>query len=116
MYAITHAPYTGSTVADGTAGPPQYGTAVNREVYGWYPQASQVPVGNDDVSLRVITSLIVLVPDASVFKAGDRIALPGGDIDDDADAFRVSRDVRDYTTGPFGYKPGGEVVVEKVSG
>lgn len=108
-YTITHAPYTGSTVSDGTQGPPQFGSPVSREVYGWYPEFSQIPTGNDDVTLRVRTALVVLVPDTSPYKAGDKITLPSGD-------YRVSQDVRDYTTGPFGYKPGGEIVVEKVSG
>jgi hypothetical protein len=108
-HTITHAPYTGSTVADGTQGPPQYGTPVTRNVYGWYPQSSQVPVGNDDVTLRVKTGLVVLVPDPSVYKAGDKVTI-------NAAEYRVSEDVRDYTTGPFGYKPGGEIVVEKTSG
>lgn len=106
---VTHTPYTGSTVADGTQGPPQYGTPVVREVYGWYPQASEVPVGNDDVSLRVKTSLIILVPDVSPYKAGDKVSVAGK-------AYLVSADVRDYTTGPYGYNPGGQIVVEKVSG
>lgn len=108
---VTHTPYTGSTVADGTQGPPQYGSSVVREVYGWYPQASQVPFGNDDVSLRVKTSLVLLVPDVSVYKVRDKVVVPGK-----TDPFFVSEDVRDYTTGPFGYQPGGEIVVEKVSG
>lgn len=108
-YTISHAPYLGSTVADGTSGPPQYGTPVTRNVFGWYPQSSEVPVGNDDVSDRVKTSLIVLVPDSSVYKAGDKVTIESA-------VFRVSEDVRDWTKGPFGYQPGGQIVVEKVSG
>lgn len=109
MYSISHYPYTGSTAADGTAGPPQYGSAVPREAFGLYPKSSEVPVGNDDVSQRVITSLILLVPDATVYKAGDKVTFRTND-------YLVSEDVRDDTTGPFGYAPGGEIVVEKVSG
>jgi hypothetical protein len=89
---------------------------VSREVYGWEPQSSEVPVGNDDVTLRVINSRIVLVPDVTPYKVGDRIAFPGANIDDDNQAYRVSQDDRDYTNGPFGYMPGGAIVVEKVSG
>jgi hypothetical protein len=106
---VTHASYAGSTAADGTNCPPQYGTAVSREVYGWYPQSSEVPVGDDDVSLRVRTALIVLVPDVSPYRAGDKVVVGG-------QTYLVSEDVRDYTTGPYGYNPGGQIVVEKTSG
>jgi hypothetical protein len=108
-FTVTHNPYTGSTVADGTQGPPTYGSAVSRSVFGWYPQSSEVPVGDDDVSDRVKTSLIVLVPDVSVYKAGDKVTI-------NSQAYLVSEDVRDWTKGPFGYKPGGQIVVEKTSG
>ena len=115
-FAITHAPFTGSTAADGTAGPPQYGTPVSREVFGWYPKSSELVGGapgassaNDDYTHRVNTSLVVLVPDVSVYKSGDKVTI-------DSAAYLVSEDVRDFTTGPFGYKPGGQIVVEKTSG
>lgn len=106
---VLHAPYTGSTVTDGTQGPPQYGTPVTRNVFGWYPQSSEVPVGNDDVSLRVKTSLIVLVTDTSVFKAGDKVTVDG-------QTYLVSEDVRDWSKGPFTSKQRGQIVVEKTSG
>lgn len=82
---------------------------MTRNVFGWYPSGSQVPVGNDDVTLRVVNSLIVLVPDPSLFKAADKVTIQAKD-------YLVSQDVQDFTTGPFGYKPGGQIVVEKVSG
>lgn len=117
MYTISHRPYTGTTAADGTAGPPQYGSAAPREVYGWYPGsgssggASSNIAGGDDYTLRVVTSRVILVPDASPYSPLDKVVFPG-----ETDEFLVSKDVRDYNTGPFGYNPGGEVVVEKVSG
>lgn len=119
MYTVSHSPYTGTTVADGTAGPPQYGSAVPRDVYGWYPgigggaasAAASSVGGGDDYTLRVVTSRVVLVPDASPYSPLDKVVFPG-----ETDPFFVSKDVRDYNTGPFGYNPGGEVVVERVSG
>lgn len=114
---VTHAPYTGSTVADGTQGPPQYGSSVVREIYGWYPGSGQVSAASssvasgDDYILRVITSRVLLVPDTNPYSTLDRIVFPGETV-----PFFVSKDVRDFTNGPFGYQPGGEIVVEKVSG
>lgn len=106
---ILHAPYTGSTDADGYPTGDGYGDAVERDSYGWYPLSSQLsPAGEYD--RRVITSKVVLVPDPSVFSPRDQITLP------DSDVYFVSEDRRDYTTGPYGYDPGGEIVVEKVSG
>ena len=108
-YTISHASYTGYTAADGTAGPPQYGTVVSRKVFGWYPLSSEVPIGDDDVTHRVETSLVVMVPDVSPYKVGDKLTIGAKD-------YLVYEDVRDFTTGPFGYKPGGALIVERVSG
>lgn len=111
---IQHAPYTGSTDNDGYPTGDAHGTAVDRPSYGWYPLSSQLsPAGEYD--RRVITSKVVLVPDPKVFKARDKIVLPGDGAEDDRTYF-VSEDMRDYTTGPYGYDPGGEIVIEKVTG
>jgi hypothetical protein len=115
-YSIQHAVYEGSTDDDGYSIAPTYGDPVTRKVYGWYPQTSEVPVGNDELTNRVIASIVVMVPDISPYSAGDLVAFPGGTISDDESAYRVSRDVRDFNNGPFGYKPGGEIVVERVRG
>lgn len=116
-YTITHAVYVPeSEDADGYPTAEDWATPVSRSVYGWYPQSSEIPVGNDELAQRVITNKIVMVPDPSLFGPGDRIAFPGDDITDDESAYRVSEDVRDFNTGPFGYKPGGAVVVERVRG
>lgn len=77
--------------------------------YGWYPLASEVPLGNDDYTQRVIASIAVGVPDVSLYKPGDLVILDGED-------FVVSQDVRDFTTGPFGTGYGGVIVVERVTG
>lgn len=104
-----HAPYTGSTDTDGYPTGDEYGTAVERVSYGWYPLSSQLsPAGEYD--RRVITSKVVLVPDPTVFAARDRVTLPTDDV------YFVSEDIRDYTTGPYQYDPGGEIVIEKVTG
>lgn len=117
QYTIAHAAYTsGGTTVDGYPIPEGYAAAVDRLVYGWYPQTSEIPVGNDELTQRVITNKIVMVPDVSVYSPGDRIAFPGDTITDDESAYRVSEDVRDFNTGPFGFKPGGAIVVERVRG
>jgi hypothetical protein len=106
---IGHAKYVGSMSTDGYPGSPTFQATVDRPSYGWYPLASEVPIGNDDYSQRVITSLVVGVPDATVYRPGDLVILNG-------ENYVVSEDVRDFTTGPFGIGPGGVVIVEKVSG
>jgi hypothetical protein len=114
-YTITHKPYTGSTDSDGYPTGDEYGSPVSRRVFGWYPLSSQLsPAGEYD--RRVITSKVLQVPDVSVYSPRDRVALPGDDVADDNKAYFVSADVRDYNTGPFGFKPGGEVILEKVTG
>jgi hypothetical protein len=116
-YTIIHAVYqSGGTDADGYPIPEGHADPVERLVYGWYPQTSEIPVGNDELAQRVITNKIVMVPDVSMYGPGDLIAFPGDDINDDESAYRVSEDVRDFNTGPFGYKPGGAIVVERVRG
>ena len=116
-YTIQHASYQPpGTDGDGYPIPEGHGDPVDRQVYGWYPQSSEATVGNDELSHRVITNKIVMVPDVSPYKPGDRVAFPGDDITDDESAYRVSEDVRDFNTGPFGFKPGGAIVVERVRG
>lgn len=113
-FTVSHAAYVGSTDSDGYPTGDGYGSPVDRLVFGWYPLSSQLsPAGEYD--RRVVTSKVVLVPDPSVFSPRDRVILPGsGDVD--SRTFFVSEDVRDYTTGPFSYKPGGEIVLETISG
>jgi hypothetical protein len=114
-YTIQHAVYAGDVDDDGRTTAPIYGDPVDRKVMGWYPRSSQVPVG-DELALRVMSGIIIMVPDVTPYSAGDRIAFPGADIDDDEQSYRVAEDVRDFNNGPFGYKPGGEIVVERVRG
>lgn len=116
-YTIQHAAYQAAGEdGDGYPIPEGHGEPVDRLVYGWYPQTSEVPVGNDELTQRVITNKIVMVPDVSPYHPGDLIAFPGDDITDDESAYRVSEDVRDFNTGPFSYRPGGAIVVERVRG
>lgn len=123
QYTIKHASYTApGTDADGYPIPEGHGAAVDRQVFGWYPQSSQAGAGastvvtGDEYAQRIITNKIVMVPDVTIYTPGDLIAFPGDDITDDESAYRVSRDVQDFNTGPFGYKPGGAIVVERVRG
>jgi hypothetical protein len=113
-YAVQHSAYIGSTDTDGYPTGDEYGSPVARAAYDWYPLSSQLsPAGEYD--RRVITSKVLMVPDPSAFSSRDRVVLPGeGDVKDRT--YFVSEDMRDYTTGPFGYDPGGEVVLEKVTG
>lgn len=114
LKTIGHRKYVGSMSADGYPGapafsPPDTDPPNEYPSYGWYPLASEVPLGNDDYTQRVITSLVVGVPDVTPYAAGDLVILAG-------ENYVVSEDVRDYTTGPFGRGPGGVVIVEKVAG
>lgn len=113
-YTVSHAVYNGSTDSEGYPTGDDYGDPVDRRVYGWYPLSSQLnPSG--DYDRRVITSKVLQVPDVTSYAVRDKVILPGnGNIDDRT--YFVSEDVRDYNTGPFGFKPGGEVVLEKVTG
>lgn len=108
-YTIQHSVYLGSTDDEGYPTGDAYGDPVDREVYGWYPLSSQLDPSMD-YDRRVITSKVLQVPDVSPFKVRDKVTLPGDD------EYFVSEDVRDYNTGPFGFNPGGEVVLEKVTG
>ncbi|OCB15081.1 hypothetical protein [Mycobacterium intracellulare] len=113
---IQHKKYVGSTDAEGYPTGDNYEpTAQLRDTWGWYPLSSQLSQAQE-YDRRVMTSKVLLVPDPAVFSPRDRVALPGDDIDDDAVAFFVSEDNRDYSTGPFSRKQRGEVVIERVSG
>jgi hypothetical protein len=110
QYTVSHSAYTGSTDADGYPTEDAYATPVQRAAYGIYPLASQLNM-TGDYDRRVVTSKVVMVPDVSPYSPRDKVVLPGSDTE-----YFVSEDVRDYTTGPFGYRPGGEVVLEVVTG
>jgi hypothetical protein len=114
LKTVGYRKYNGSFSSDGYPGmptfsPPDDQPPDSRPAYGWYPLASQVPLGNDDYTQRVIKSKAVGVPDPTIYAPGDLVIL------DDVD-YVVSEDVRDYRTGPFTPGPGGEIIVEKVSG
>jgi hypothetical protein len=94
---------------DGYPGAPAFEPEVIRPAYGWHPQASTVPLGDPTYTQRVIASLVVGVPDVTPYKAGDLVIIGSTN-------YVVSEDVRDYRNGPFTPGPGGEIVVEKVTG
>jgi hypothetical protein len=109
LYTISHSKYLGASSTDGYPSTPTFASPVSRLAVAIYPLSSQLNEGAE-YTRRVITSKVVMVPDVSVYSPRDKVVLPAGD------EYFVSEDVRDYTTGPFGFKPGGEIVVEKVSG
>lgn len=111
---IGYRKYNGAFSADGYPGmptftPPDDQPAEERPAYGWAPLVSTVETGNDDYMQRVIRSKTIAVPDPTIYAPGDLVILDGVD-------YVVSEDVRDYRTGPWEPGPGGEVIVERVSG
>ena len=114
LKTIGHRKYIGSMSAGGYPGaptfdPPDTSPADDQPAYGWHPQASSVPLGNPEYTQRVIASMVVGVPDVTLYAPGDLVILNGRD-------YVVSEDVRDYTNGPFSHGPGGEIIVERVTG
>lgn len=107
-YPIAHSAYTDGTDASGYRNKGDYATPVTRMIFAPAPESSTLTEG-EEFTTRVSTRKILLVPDVTVFKVRDKVTLPEGD-------FLVCESVRDYTAGPFGYKPGGEVIVEKTDG
>lgn len=106
--------YNGSLSVDGYPGsptfsPPDTQPPEARPAYGWHPLTSEVPTGNNDYTQRVIKSEVVGVPDPTLYAPGDLVILNGVD-------YVVSEDIRDYRNGPWPGSPGGEVVVERVTG
>jgi hypothetical protein len=109
---IQHAKYQtgGGDDNEGYPNADSYDAAVSRDVFGWYALSSEMSP-SADYNRRVIDHRAILVSDTTVYTVRDQIVFPG----DDTPWF-VSEDVHDYTTGPFSYRPGGEIVVEKISG
>lgn len=107
--SIEHEVYVPETTVDGYPVPATYETAIPRTVYGWQPETPGLDNTSDDEhGMRVTDCLEVLVPDVSPYSALDQVTL-------DDKVYRVDQ-IREYSTGPFGYQPGGVVVVERVSG
>lgn len=116
-YTIQHAKYLGSMDDEGFATGDNFAEPVDRPAYDWYPgkggrgmsaaSASDAPVG--EFERRLITYAIVQVPDPTVYSLRDKVTLAGVD-------YFVAGDVMNYNTGPFEFKPGGQVFVERVVG
>lgn len=112
-YKILHQEYTGSTDSDGYPTGDDHASAVERKAYGWYPLSSVLEMSGD-YDRRVITSKVLLVPDVSPYSPRDKVILS---TDPTGDAYFVSQDVRDYSSGPFTSTiSGGEIILEKVTG
>jgi hypothetical protein len=118
QYTIQHAPYQ-SGDDDAAEGYPQadsFGDLVDRQVYGWYPgqgsgtsASSASDTGGSDYSRRITSYAIVQVPDPETYSLRDKVVLAGLE-------YFVAGTVMDYNTGPFGFQPGGEVFVERITG
>ncbi|OBJ52428.1 hypothetical protein [Mycobacterium asiaticum] len=123
-YTIQHAKYlTGGADVGGpddeSEGYPQadeFADPVDRPAYGWYPgqgsgtsAASASDTGGPEYERRLITYKIVQVPNPEVYSVRDKVILDGVE-------YFVAGDIMNYNTGPFGFTPGGEVFVERVSG
>lgn len=113
-YTVSHSKYTGSSSNGGYPTGDVHADLVVRKAIAIYPLASQLNM-TGDYDRRVITSKVMMVADVSPYSPRDKVVLPGAGTEAERTYF-VSEDVRDYTTGPFPYKPGGEVVLEKVTG
>lgn len=108
-YPIQHYPYSDATSATGYRKAGNYpDVPVTVMIYGPAPQSSNLTEA-EQYTTRVTTRLTLLVPDVTIFSVRDKVDLPEG-------TFLVSESVRDFTRGPFGHRPGGEVIVEKVDG
>lgn len=117
-YTIQHAPYltADDDESEGYPTEDQFGEPVDRKVYGWYPgqgsgtsASSASDTGGSEYERRITSYMIVQVPDPEVYSLRDRVVLDGVD-------YFVAGTVMDYNHGPFGFKPGGEVFVERVTG
>lgn len=76
-------------------------------VIGWsVPSSTEPAVAGHD---RVVVDVELLTPPGFPAKPRDVIDLPSGQ-------FEVVGEVRDYTTGPFGFAPGGVANLRRVDG
>lgn len=87
--------------------PPLDQEGAAQAVYGWSVPSSDSPAvaGHD----RVVVDVELLVPPEFPGKPRDVVDLPSG-------RFQVVGEVRDYSTGPFGWVPGGVLNLERVDG
>lgn len=115
-YTVQHAKYIGSMDDEGYATGDEFEDPVDRPAYGWYPgqgagtsASSASDTGGGDYERRLITYKIVQVPDPTPYSLRDKVTLDGED-------YFVAGDVMNYNTGPFGFQPGGEVFVQRVTG
>lgn len=104
---ITHEKYVGIVDPDGYGGQPTYQAAVSRLVFGWQPETLDT-TATGDYTKRVTDRVEVLVPSVDPYSPLDKLTLSG-------QPYLVDQ-IRDYTTGPFGFEPGGVIVVERVTG
>lgn len=106
-HIIGHETYTGSTSVDGYPTEPTYGNVVERTVYGWQPETFDTTT-DDEHTKRVSDRIEILVPATEPYAPLDRVTLG-------SERYLVDQ-IRDYTTGPFAYWPGGVVVAQRWAG
>ena len=106
-YVVSHAKFVDSADPGGSGS--TYEAPASRNVFGWYREKQTIsnPDTDDHVSAR---PTVVLVPDVSPYAPRDCVVLPGQTPEADR-TFFVTEDIRDYTKGPFGFRPGGEIVL-----
>lgn len=79
---------------------------VDVKVYAVYKSAGSEPGSND----RVITDLTMLTPPGFECAPHDRFIVAGREYN------VADGELADWTTGPYDYKPGGEIGLERVDG
>lgn len=83
-----------------------YASPVESLVYGWEPPGPDEELFSAKRD-AVVQDLNVYVPPGFDCEAEDRIVVGGL-------TYRAVGDLRDYTNGPFGFKPGGVVRASRV--
>lgn len=87
--------------------------AVDWPVYAVAPSTSDEP---DPDRRAVVTNLTVLAPPGTYPGPHDLVEIPSSLSPEWAGDWQVDGEVGDYTHGPFGYRPGGSVVLKRAEG
>lgn len=87
-----------------------WGDPVDVDVYGWVPSSG---AGGADVNtagrLEVISDIDILAPAGTTAFPNDRFIIAG-------DTYLVMGHAEDFTQGPFGYKPGVRINLNRSEG
>lgn len=88
---------------------PEYGLPETQRVQGYYMPSVYEQLGQ--YVSREIVDVLMFVPPDFVCTPRDRYEIPG-----QSGKFEVIGHARDYTKGPFGFKPGMLVELKRVTG